>query len=292
MDFKSGTIAILGQPNVGKSTLLNRIIGEPVAIVTSKPQTTRNRILGILHRPEAQIVFVDTPGYHSIPRALNQFMLNEIEQTINESDGCCFLVDPDPEFPELNDELLERLASKNPIVVVNKADTLTAAEKEEIASELRRRWNLKELFFISAKSGDGVEELIRRFIEGLSVGPPFYSDDVYTQMPLRFLAAEAVREQALLLLNQELPYGIAVEILGFEEKPTITVIKANIVVDRPSHKSMVIGSKGQMIKKIGTRAREKIELLMGGTKVFLELFVKVDEDWTKSPDKLRTYGYA
>lgn len=292
MDFKSGTIAILGQPNVGKSTLLNRVVGEPVAIVTSKPQTTRNRILGVLHRPEAQIVFVDTPGYHSIPRALNQFMLNEIEQTINESDCCCFLVDPDPEFPELNDELLERLASKNPIVVVNKADTLAVPEKEEIANELQRRWNLKELFFISAKSGDGVEELIQRFMEGLPVGPPFYSEDVYTQMPLRFLAAEAVREQTILLLNQELPYGIAVEILDFEEKPAITVIKANVVVDRPSHKSMVIGREGQMIKKIGTRAREKIEFLMGGTKVFLELFVKVDEDWTKSPDKLKTYGYA
>ena len=292
MVFKSGYIAILGQPNVGKSTLLNRIIGEPVAIVTPKPQTTRNRIVGILNRPEAQIIFVDTPGYHSIPRILHQFMLGEIEKTIDESDLFCFLVDPNSDSPELDDELMERLRGKNPLVVINKADTLTQEIKRKMAEEMRQRWDLKELFFVSALSGDGIEELIQIFTDRLKEGPAFYSQDIYTELPLRFLAAEAVREQAMLLLHQEIPYGLAVEIESFEEKPQITVIRANIVVEKSSHKSMVIGKGGQMIKKLGTRAREKIEFLMSDHRVFLELFVKVDPDWSRSPEKLREYGYA
>lgn len=290
--FKSGTIAILGQPNVGKSTLLNRIIGEPVAIVTAKPQTTRNRIVGILNRPHSQMVFVDTPGYHSVPRALNQFMLREIDQTIQTSDVFCFLIDAESDSPELDDQLLDRLGSHRPVVVVNKADLLNQEQKETFAQELRERWDLKELYFISAMHGDGVVELVEDFERRLAEGPACFPDDIYTELPLRFLSAEAIREQSMELLHQEIPYGLAIEIVSFEEKPQITVIKANIIVERPSHKSMVIGKGGQMIKKIGTRAREKIEFLLEGQKVFLELFVKVDPDWTYSPEKLREYGYA
>jgi len=150
MTFKSGYVAILGQPNVGKSMLLNKMIGEPVAIVTPKPQTTRNRIIGILNRPNAQIIFVDTPGYHSIPRPLHQFMLNEIEKTIEESDLFCFLVDPVSDAPELDDEIMDRLKGKKPLVVVNKADKLNKEIQKEFAEELKNRWDLKELFFISA----------------------------------------------------------------------------------------------------------------------------------------------
>lgn len=292
MTFKSGYIAILGQPNVGKSTLLNKMIGEPVAIVTPKPQTTRNRIVGILNRPEVQMIFIDTPGYHSIPRPLNQFMLNEIEKTIQEADQFCFLLEAKSEYPELDDELMQRLENQNPMVVVNKADLLSREEKAAMAEELRDRWDLKELFFISAKTGDGVEELVQALMSRLKEGPKYFEDDIYTELPIRFLAAEAIREQALLLLHQELPYGLAVEVTRFEEKPQITVIQANVVVERTSHKSMVIGKEGQMIKKIGVRAREKIEFLMGGEKVFLELLVKVDPDWSRSPEKLRQYGYA
>ncbi|OGQ04695.1 MAG: GTPase Era [Deltaproteobacteria bacterium RIFCSPLOWO2_01_44_7] len=290
--FRSGCVAILGQPNVGKSTLLNKIIGEPLAIVTSKPQTTRNRITGILNRPNAQIVFVDTPGYHSLPRLLNQFMLGEIEKTIEESDLFCFLVDPTSDTPELDDEVIDRLIGKKTLVIINKADKIPKEKWKEYAEELKEKWSLKELFFISALTGDGVEELIQTFTDRLPEGPKFFEEEIYTEMPLRFLAAEAIREQALLLLHQELPYSLAVEVESFEEKPQITVIKANIVVEKTSHKSMVIGKEGQMIKKIGTRAREKIEFLMSDQKVFLELFVKVDHDWTTSPDKLRQYGYA
>lgn len=292
MAFKAGYIAILGQPNVGKSTLLNRIIGQPVAIVTAKPQTTRNRITGILNRPNAQMIFVDTPGYHSIPKLLHQFMLQQIEQTIHESDIFCFLVDPNTRDPDLDDELLAKLQTTKRMVVVNKADTFDRKQRERFALDFRERWGLKELVFLSALKGDGVEELIQEFEKRLPEGQPFFGDDIYTELPLRFLAAEAIREQALELLFQEVPYGVAVEILTFEEKPQITVIQANLIVDRPSHKSMVIGQGGQMIKKIGTRAREKIEFLMQGQKVFLELQVKADSHWTQSAEKLKRYGYG
>lgn len=292
MIFKSGYVAILGQPNVGKSTLLNRIIGEPVAIVTPKPQTTRQRIIGILNRPESQIVFIDTPGYHSLPKLLNQFMLNEIEQTIQDCDLFCCLCDPDSDFPEQDDELMDRVKGKNPLVVVNKADTISTAQRETLAEEYRRRWDLKELVFISAKLGEGVEELVQTFCDRLPEGPAYFAQDIYTEMPLKFLAAEAIREQGMLLLRQEIPYGLAVEILDFEEKPQITVIKADLIVEKTSHKSMVIGQKGHMIKQLGTRAREKIELLMEGRKVFLDLRVRVEPDWTRSAEKLKQFGYG
>ena len=290
--FHSGTIAILGQPNVGKSTLLNKLIGEPVAIVTPKAQTTRNRIVGILNRPDAQMIFIDTPGYHSVPKLLNQFMMNEIEKTLTYSDLFCFLVDPTSQNPERDDELMERLQEHRPLVIVNKADTLPRDRRQELAEELRARWDLKELFFISAKSGDGCEELIAALTARLPEGPACFPTDQYTELPLRFLAAEAIREQTMLLLHQEVPYGIAVEINSFEEKPTVTVIQADIIVERPTHKGMVIGKKGEMIKKIGIRSREKISFLMEDQKIFLELQVRVEEDWTKSAEKLRQFGYA
>lgn len=289
---KCGTIAILGQPNVGKSTLLNRIIGEPVAIVTPKPQTTRNRIVGILNRPSAQMIFVDTPGYHSVPRPLHQFMLQEIEKTVQSCDLFCFLVDPHSPDPSLDDQLREQLQERQALVVVNKADTLNPEQRKSFAETLRERWHLKELLLISALQGDGVEELIQLFEARLPEGPPLYPPDIYTELPLRFLAAEAIREQAMTLLRQEVPYGIAIEILSFEEKPQITVIQANVVVEKASHKSMVIGKGAQMIKKIGMQAREKIEFLMAGGKVFLDLRVKVDPDWTRSAERLKQYGYA
>lgn len=292
MTFKCGYIAILGQPNVGKSTLLNRLVGQPLAIVTPKPQTTRNRIVGIVTRPASQLILVDTPGYHSVPRGLNAYMLGQIEQTIFDSDIFCFLIDPHPQDSARDDELMDRLKAKTRLVVVNKADTLSQGEREKMAEALRRRWDLRELFFISALTGDGMEELMKALEQHLPQGSPLFSEEVITELPLRFLAAEAIREQAMELLYQEVPYGLAVEILEFEEKPQITVIKANLVVEKFSHKGMVIGKKGEMIKKIGSRARETIELLMEGQKVFLELHVKIDPHWTKSAERLRAYGYA
>ena len=290
--FKSGYIALLGQPNVGKSTLLNKIIGETVAIVSPKPQTTRNRVVGILNRKTSQLVFVDTPGYHSIPKALNQYMLGVIERTIQDSDLFCWLMDAEPFDSDLDFQLWERLKGKESIAIVNKADLLSPDERNVLANQLRNRFDLKELFFISALNGDGIEELVTELEERMPEGKALFPDDIYTDLPIRFLVAEAIREQTLMLLRQEIPYGIAVEILSFDEKPEITVIKANIIVEKNGHKGIVVGKKGAMIKKIGTRAREKIEFLLQDQKVFLELFVRVEPDWTRNPSKMAELGYS
>src|SRR3989338_4684937 len=290
--FKSGYIALLGQPNVGKSTLLNKIIGETVAIVSPKPQTTRNRVVGILNRKTSQLVFVDTPGYHSIPKALNQYMLGVIERTIQDSDLFCWLMDAEPFDSDLDFQLWERLKGKESIAIVNKADLLSPDERNVLANQLRNRFDLKELFFISALNGDGIEELVTELEERMPEGEALFPDDIYTDLPIRFLVAEAIREQTLMLLRQEIPYGIAVEILSFDEKPEITVIKANIIVEKNGHKGIVVGKKGAMIKKIGTRAREKIEFLLQDQKVFLELFVRVEPDWTRNPSKMAELGYS
>lgn len=290
MKFKSGYIALLGQPNVGKSTLLNKIIGEPVAIVTPKPQTTRQRIIGILNRSDAQAIFIDTPGFHSIPKALNQFMLNEIETAVHDADLFCFLVDARTQSTQIDDQLWQKLRQKNSIVIVNKADLINREERDALAEKLRDRFDLKELFFISAEKGEGIYELTDILIDRLPEGPQLFPEDSYTNLPVRFLVAEAIREQAMMLMHQEIPFGLAAQVISFEEKPQIVVIKANVIVERPSHKSMVIGRSGQMIKKIGVRAREKIEFLLNN-KVFLDLNVKVETDWSKDPSKLADLGY-
>ena len=237
-------------------------------------------------------MFCDTPGYHSVPKAINQYMMGVIENTIQDCDLFCLLIDADAEDLRRDQELWERLHGKDSLVIVNKTDLLTPQMREQKAMELRDLLGLKELFFISAKTGDGVEELVRELETRLHEGEPFFPSDIYTELPVRFMVAEAIREQAMLLLHQEIPYGIAVEVTDFEEKPQITVIKANIIVERMAHKSMVIGSGGQMIKKIGTRAREKAEFLMGDQKVFLELTVKVEEDWTRDAARMAQLGYS
>ncbi len=293
MTNRCGYIGIIGQPNVGKSTLLNRIVGEELAIVTPKPQTTRHRISGIYNREKTQYVFLDTPGYHRSNIALGQYMGHVVDQVIEESDVCLLLVEPRTDNPELDEQLWDRLRHKtqSPIVVINKADTMDKEIWEGIAKDYQKKWNLKELFFISAKEGDGVGELLDALENRLPEGPSLFPQDLYTEMPLRFLSEEAVREQAMMLLFQEIPYGITAVIESFVEKPAITVITANIIVDRENHKSMVIGQGGQMIKKIGTRAREKIEMLTG-RKVFLELYVQVKENWTKDSNGLKNLGYG
>jgi len=292
MTFRSGYIGIIGQPNVGKSTLLNRIVGEEVAIVTPKPQTTRHRISGIYNRQNAQFVFLDTPGYHRPRVALDQYMTQVVQQAILESDTCLLLVDPRTDDPRLDDQLYREISQKNPpIVVINKADTLDKGQWDFTAEDYRRRWQLKELFFASAKEGDGVSDLLDEIESRLPEGEPLFSTDLYTEMPLRFLAEEAVREQATLLLFQEIPYGVTVQVERFEEKPEIVVIEAKVIVEREAHKGMVVGKGGLMIKKIGTRAREKIEFLME-RKVFLQLNVEVHPGWTRDPNALRDLGYA
>lgn len=285
MSFRSGYIAIIGQPNAGKSTLLNRIIGEEVAIATAKPQTTRQKIIGIHNLPGAQLVFMDTPGFHESDRALNKYMQGVIGDVIRDADVVCLMIEAKSEPDALDLELAAKCATKQTILVLNKTDTFLGSRVE-----LRQRY--QSLFpdmmicMTAAIKGEGVEDLIGSIVEKLPEGPQYFPVDLYTQSPVRFLAAEIVREQVLNLCHQEVPYSVAVQIESFKEKPDITVIKAAIVVEKDSHKAIVIGKEGRMIKEIGRHARAKIETLVG-TKVFLELFVKVEKNWTKDFNKTR-----
>jgi GTP-binding protein Era len=289
MVFRSGYVAIVGQPNVGKSTLLNSLIGEPLAVVTSKPQTTRHRITGILNTKESQIIFLDTPGFHQSQKPLNQVMMKVIDQAIDDADVICLMIEPDSPDPDLDRALWERARGARTLVLVNKSDTVDKKRYDSIASAVHEDWGAREIIVLSALTGDGVSTLIDAITERLPEGPAYYPQDQYTDHNLRFLAAEAIREQLFLQMHQEIPYSVAVRIEEFKEpkeEGELARIRAAIVVDKESQKGMVIGKDGARIKEIGIRARAKIEELVG-SKVYLELFVKVEENWTKDEAKIR-----
>lgn len=289
MPFKSGYVAIVGQPNVGKSTLLNSLIGEHLAVVTAKPQTTRHRITGILNTKESQIIFLDTPGFHQSQKPLNQVMMKVIDQAIDDADVICLMIEPDSPDPDLDRALWERARGAKTLVLVNKSDTVDKKRYDSIASAVHEDWGAREIIVLSALTGDGVGTLIDAITERLPEGPAYYPQDQYTDHNLRFLAAEAIREQLFLQMHQEIPYSVAVRIEEFKEpkeEGELVRIRAAIVVDKESQKGMVIGKGGARIKEIGIRARAKIEELVG-SKVYLELFVKVEENWTKDEAKIR-----
>lgn len=278
--FRSGFVALIGEPNAGKSTLLNRWVGEPLAIVTAKEQTTRQAIRGISNQPDAQIVFVDTPGFHESTKALNSYMIDQVKHTIANVDVCCLVLDPENQHSQINKQLMVLAQEKKkPIVTaLNKVDTLKSIPQAD------------DLFLISALNGDGCDLLLKALVEKLPESPPLYPDDIYTEHSERFLASELVREVMLEELHQELPYSAAVLVEEFKDKTDITVIKASIVVEKDSQKAMVIGNRGSMIKAIGQEARRRIEKLLD-RKVFLELFVRVEKNWTKDPKKVEEMGY-
>lgn len=283
MIFRCGYIAIIGRPNVGKSTLLNRLVGEHVAIVTPKPQTTRQRILGIVSRPSAQMIFLDTPGFHQSSKAINRAMLQHVDQAISDADVVCFLFEP--ELGSVDLELWERMKGRVCIPIINKMDTVAASDVIDLLCRFEKEVGRKPLT-LSAKHGTGVEDLLKQLEALLPEGPALYPADIYTDQHVRFLAAELVREQAMLLLKQELPYALAVEIETFKETEKLVRIEAAIIVEKESQKGIVIGAGAQMIKQIGQRARVKIEELVG-TKVFLGLKVRVERDWTSDPAVLK-----
>jgi len=292
--FKAGFVAIIGRPNVGKSTLLNAILGERLAIVTPKPQTTRHRIVGILNEPDAQIVFLDTPGYHRSEKPLNQAMNDIVDSVIDDADVCCLMLEAPAKDLEMERSLFERIGSERCILVANKSDLVQRADFEKIAVRFRDEWGARELVLLSALKNEGVQTLIHAIRAHLPEGEAFYPDDSYTSHPVRFIAAELIREQLFLQMQQEIPYSSAVEIEEFKdatESDPITRIRAAVVVEKESQKAMVIGKGGRRIKEIGTRARKAIEELVGG-KVFLELQVKVEKDWTKDRDAIRRLGYS
>lgn len=287
--MKSGYVAIIGRPNVGKSTLLNTILGEQLAIVTPKPQTTRHRITGILNVKDSQIVFLDTPGYHESTKPLNIIMNEVVDKVIKDADVVCLMIEADQDDVEMEKDLFDRIGENQCIVVVNKADKIDRKKYDQIAERFKRDWGAKELVIMSALKNMGVTTLIDALRERLPEGEALFPDDIYTTHPVRFIAAELIREQVFLQMHQEIPYSAAVAIEEFKdatETNPVTRIKAAIIIEKESQKGMVIGKGGARIKEIGKNARLKIEELVGG-KVYLELFVKVEENWTKDSNKIR-----
>jgi GTP-binding protein Era len=301
-DHRSGFVAVLGKPNVGKSTLMNAYLRQKIAIVSEKPQTTRNRLLGILtlerargDLADAQIIFVDTPGVHRPLHKLGEYMVETAVRAIPDADVVLFLVDvsrpPGGEDRQIADILQEQCRVPL-LLVLNKADLL---QPEEMAPHIEAYQALGEFdgwLLISALHGDGLEDLLEETLERLPLGPRYYPEEQVTDQQLRFMVAELVREQVLRHLRQEVPYSVAVVVQEFKERSEdMTYISANVFVERDTQKAIILGHRGAMIKRIGQDARREIEKLLG-TRVYLELWVKVRKKWRKDEKELRRLGYA
>lgn len=277
---KSGFVALVGRPNSGKSTLLNALVGAKVSIVTAVPQTTRNRILGIVHRPDGQVIFMDTPGIHKPLSRLNQQMMHFVRQALQERDLAVLIVDASERFGKGDEfalQLLKQYAPKT-ILALNKIDIIKKPQLLPLMDRYAKLHDFEEIFPISALRGEGLGELMQAIVTRLPEGPQYFPPDVYTDQPERFLAAEIIRERVITHTHQELPYVTAVLIERFEESETLTRIHAVILVERESQRPIILGSGGRRIKQIGTEARGELEKLFP-PKVFLELFVKVEPDW-------------
>ncbi|MBW1726767.1 MAG: GTPase Era [Deltaproteobacteria bacterium] len=292
--FKSGFVAIVGAPNVGKSTLLNQILGEKISITSKKPQTTRNRILGVVHRPRSQLVFIDTPGIHKAKRPLNIRIVETALSALGNVDIVLVMIDVANPDPESEDFLVEKLKKiKQPVVLVlNKTDLVKKPLLLTIIDKWSKAHSFEAIIPVSAILGTQIEELIESMEALLPQGPPFFPEDTLTDLPERFFAAEMIREKVFRLTGQEIPYSTAVTIDSFsqEKKGALVKIHATIHVERTSQKGMIIGKNGSKLKMIGTEARKEIEQMVG-TKVFLKIFVRVHKNWGKDTKALRKFGY-
>jgi GTP-binding protein Era len=285
---RSGFVAIVGRPNAGKSTLLNRLVGQKVAIVTSKPQTTRNRIQGIVTRPEGQIVFIDTPGLHSADSALGRQMMHEVAAALEGIDVLLLMVDASRTLPHADDLLLDRakrFAGKT-ILALNKVDGLPKQKLLPLIEAFQKAFEFVAIVPISALKGNGCDDLLSEILRLLPEGEPYFPEDRVTDQPQRFLAAEIVREKAIQAMYHELPYALSVKVEKFEESPKFVRIEATMNVERESQKKILIGQKGDMLKKIGTQARKELEELLDA-KIYLGLFVKVVPGWRDNPHRVR-----
>jgi len=290
-NFKSGYVILLGRPNVGKSTLLNGIMGEELAIVTPKPQTTRNRILGIHTTPDHQIIFLDTPGMVKDERGLNAFLAREVQRAIADADGIVLVVEPDePRRTEMS--LIERLPHlKRPVVLaINKVDKVDKRKLLPLIESYMALHPFQAIVPTCATRRDGLDRLVAEAAAMLPPGPMYYPAEQLTDATERFIVGEMIREQVFHLTKQEIPYSSAVLIELFKDKGKVIEILASIFVEREGQKGIIIGKGGEMLKKIGSNARAKIEAFIG-KQVYLELFVKVKKDWTRSQAKLREMGY-
>jgi GTPase len=293
MGHRAGYAAIVGRPNVGKSTLLNALVGTKVAIVTPKPQTTRNRILGIRALPDAQVVFLDTPGLHEARSLLNRRMVDVAQKTLEEADVVLLVLDATEGLTDADEQLAQSLApaQRTTIAVANKVDRVRPPDLLPIMERLGRVLPGRDVIPTSARTGDNVATLLDAVVAALPEGPPLYPDAEYTTETERFLVQELIREQLFLQTEEEVPYGTAVLVEEFSEKPekNLVVLRAVILVERPSHKGIVIGAKGQRLREVGRRARLELEVLLG-VKVFLELFVRVEPGWSRDPRRLKELG--
>ena len=291
-NFKSGFVTLIGRPNVGKSTLMNRLIGQKIAITSNKPQTTRNRIQTVLTTEEGQIVFVDTPGIHKAKNKLGEYMVNIAERSLNEVDVVLWLVEPSTFIGAGEKHIIEQLSKQNTpvILVINKIDMVKKEELLHFIDVYRKEMDFAEIVPVSALKKENTEELISCIMKYLPYGPAFYDEDTVTDQPQRQIVAELIREKALRCLDEEIPHGIAVTIEKMKWRKDIVDIDATIICERESHKGIIIGRQGSMLKKIGTEARKDIEKMLD-SRVNLQLWVKVKKDWRDSDFLLKNFGY-
>jgi GTP-binding protein Era len=293
-EFKSGFVTVIGQPNVGKSTLVNKLIGEKIAITTPKRQTTRNKIQCILTKDEAQLIFIDTPGVHDPKDKMGEYMVDVAYRSLQKVDVILFMVDAYKGINKLEQKINNQLAGlKTPVILVfNKIDTIS---RNKLASKLKegeRLGDYVDLIPISAKSGQNLDNLLDRIIELLPSGPKYYPEDMITDQIEQFIIAELIREKIMYLTRQEVPHAVAIEIIQMEKREgrDLIDINANIYVERDSQKGIIIGKNGKRLKEIGKRARRDIEDLLG-SQIYLELWVKVRKDWRDKEDALEMLGY-
>lgn len=292
-NHKAGFAAIIGRPNVGKSTLLNTLLDQKVAIVTPKNQTTRNLIKGILTEPEYQIVFLDTPGIHKPKNKLGEYMMKEQKNAVDGVDCILAMLAADEFFGPTDMKMLEELANcRCPVfLIINKAELADKEQLEMLRAEAAKYPFIAEIFEISALSGANVKKLLEEIVRVMPEGPQYFPDDIVSDYPEKFLASEVVREKMLMLLKEEVPHGTGVEIVKMQQRENgTTYILANILCERDSHKGIIIGRNGSMLKEIGAGARNELEELFQ-CRIYLELFVKVQKDWRNSQSVLKQLGY-
>ncbi|NLY78086.1 MAG: GTPase Era [Tissierellia bacterium] len=292
--FKSGFVTVIGRPNVGKSTLLNWIIGEKISIISDKPQTTRNKIQLIYTRDSCQIVFLDTPGIQMPKNKLGEYMLKVSKETLNEVDVVAFMVDVSMKTGQLDNYIIEELKGiRTPIILlINKIDQISKKDLEILVEKYKGMNMFHDIIPISAKKGDNVESFIEALIELLPEGPQYFPDDMITDQPERFIISEIIREKALENLQEEVPHGIVVDIEQIKEREDKDLLDVHAVIycEKESHKGIIIGKGGKMLKTIGSSARMDIERLMG-SKINLQLWVKVEKNWRERENKVRYFGY-
>lgn len=294
MTNKAAMITVCGRPNVGKSTLTNTLVGEKIAIVSNKPQTTRNRICAVVTKGDTQFVFMDTPGFHKPRTRLGDYMVNVVRESVADVDAVMLLVDPLPNIGKQEQELIARFKETGvpALLVINKIDTVQRAELLEVMAVYSAAYEFDAIIPISAKTGEGVDELLAELSKYAVDGPPLFPDDMISDQPEKQICAELVREKLLLCLDKEIPHGTAVEVTRFSERDDgIIDMDVTIYCEKASHKGIIIGKKGAMLKKIGELARADIETFMG-TKVFLQTWVKVKENWRDSQAQLRNFGFT